>query len=354
MKKLHVLIIAILCLLVVLTACDKKQNQDIQQEGNSQTLQVNDKNEASYKESDKENNIENDIDNDKDNDIEKDEDEVDDMEENIDEDASSQLDVLGADSEYIYGDVNKSEATTYYYVSGDLVRMREEGSLDSRTLDLLSRGTRVEYLDQKGDWIKVKYNDGLGFIRKDLLSETERKEEDLSGLIISDVVEEDNSQEENLDFLDNPSIVIKKADRVLQLWDGDTLWNSYHIGLGFDPLGDKQREGDGRTPEGTYYVCTRNSASRFYLSLGLSYPNEGDAKEALDNGLINNETYEQIADSIRRGEQPPWYTPMGGEIMIHGHGSHSDWTAGCIAVDDEIMDILWDICKIGTQVIIEP
>ena len=129
---------------------------------------------------------------------------------------------------------------------------------------------------------------------------------------------------------------------------------SYPIGLGWTPIGDKEKEGDGKTPEGTYYVCSRNSASRFYLSLGLSYPNKEDAYEGLEAGLIDQNTYNQIEDAINREVQPPWNTTLGGEIMIHGHGSHSDWTAGCIAVDDDIMDILWENCRMGTTVIIEP
>ena len=51
---------------------------------------------------------------------------------------------------------------------------------------------------------------------------------------------------------------------------------------------------------------------------------------------------------------PPWNTSLGGEIMIHGHGSETDWTLGCIAVDNEVMDILWQYCHNGTGVIINP
>ncbi|MDD4494596.1 MAG: L,D-transpeptidase family protein [Eubacteriales bacterium] len=148
--------------------------------------------------------------------------------------------------------------------------------------------------------------------------------------------------------------MVKKADRALKLWDGDTLFGTYSIGLGWNPEGDKQVEGDGRTPEGNYYVCVRNSQSSFYLSLGVSYPNKEDAKEALDAGTINKSTYDQIVEAIENGSQPPWNTAMGGAVMIHGLGGNRDWTAGCVAVDNDVMDILWKHCKVGTPIIIEP
>lgn len=232
------------------------------------------------------------------------------------------------------------------YVIGDGVRMREEASINSDVIMQLGNGSYVEYIDYEGEWIKVQYEGHLGYIRKDLISEVKPS---------NSLLEENNELINDPEYvIDNPKIVVKKNDRILELWDGEEVFASYKIGLGRAPLGDKQREGDGRTPEGTYYVCTRNNYSRFYLSLGVSYPNKEDAKEAFDKGLIDRSTYEQIDTAISQGIQPPWNTALGGEIMIHGHGSHSDWTQGCVAVDDEIMDILWRHCPLGTPIIIEP
>ena len=149
-------------------------------------------------------------------------------------------------------------------------------------------------------------------------------------------------------------IIVKKGERTLELWQGETLIISVPIGLGFTPVGHKQVEGDGKTPEGEYYVCVRNSNSNFYLSLGVSYPNKVDAEAALADGRINKETYQKIVDAINNGKQPDWYTPLGGCIMIHGHGSGSDWTAGCIAVENEIMDILFEYCPLRTKITILP
>src|SRR5258708_29148126 len=75
-----------------------------------------------------------------------------------------------------------------------------------------------------------------------------------------------------------PRIVIKKGQRQLLLFSDDKLLRTYRIGLGSSPVGDKVREGDRRTPEGDFYIFTKNDKSAFYLSLGVSYPNAGDAE----------------------------------------------------------------------------
>jgi murein L,D-transpeptidase YafK len=119
-------------------------------------------------------------------------------------------------------------------------------------------------------------------------------------------------------------------------------------------VGDKLTHGDGRTPEGQYYICVRNPNSKYYLSLGLSYPNVQDAQRGFQAGLISAEQYQKIAQVITDGQTPPWDTPLGGEIFIHGRGSAADWTAGCIALDDKDVRELYDVVAIGTPVLIRP
>ena len=232
------------------------------------------------------------------------------------------------------------------YVIGDLVRVRKEPSTRSEILDILAYGTEVQYLFEEEGWTKLQYQEVQGYIRNDLLS-TEIPSPQAG-------MEPANSNLPDGDRLNNPSIIVKKSERILELWEGDYLYDSYPIGLGWEPEGHKKKEGDGRTPEGSYYVCLRNSNSRFYLSLGVSYPNKEEAKEALKEERIDQSTYNQIVEAIDNNSQPPWYTPLGGEIMIHGMGSASDWTAGCIAVDNEVMDILWKYCPKETPILIKP
>jgi len=148
--------------------------------------------------------------------------------------------------------------------------------------------------------------------------------------------------------------LVRKADRVLGLYLDGRLAGAYPIALGPRPKGHKQREGDGRTPEGDYYVCTRNPSSSFHLFLGLSYPNARDAAAGRRAGLITGQQYRAITSAIATHRQPPWDTPLGGEIGIHGDGSSPDWTLGCIAQENEHIEALWGMLKVGDPVVIEP
>lgn len=151
-----------------------------------------------------------------------------------------------------------------------------------------------------------------------------------------------------------PEIVIEKKARRLTLFSRGARVRVFHVALGFSPEGDKEREGDGRTPEGSFYVCVKNDKSNFYLSLGLSYPNEEDAERGLRDGIITRAEAARIRRAIRRGAKPPWNTALGGEIFIHGGGASSDWTAGCIALINEQIKELFDSIPLGTQVVIIP
>jgi murein L,D-transpeptidase YafK len=152
----------------------------------------------------------------------------------------------------------------------------------------------------------------------------------------------------------NLRIVIHKAKRQLLLFSGSEVLRTYRIGLGAHPVGPKARAGDRRTPEGDYYVCVKNPKSAYYLSLGISYPGPEDAVSALKKGLIGKRQYGAIISAARNMEIPPWKTALGGEIFIHGRGSESDWTWGCIALDDPDMLELYNAVKVGTPVRIDP
>lgn len=152
----------------------------------------------------------------------------------------------------------------------------------------------------------------------------------------------------------NPRIVVYKKDRKLELYSDQTLVRSYRVGLGFSPVADKQREGDGATPEGDFYVFVKNNKSAYYLSLGVSYPNVEDAERGLRDRLITKAQYEKIVDAHKRKIAPPQYTNLGGLIYIHGNGAKSDWTLGCVALENEDMKELFDSVIVGTPVTIKP
>lgn len=134
-------------------------------------------------------------------------------------------------------------------------------------------------------------------------------------------------------------VVIYKADRQMLLIRDGRILKKYRIALGKQPKGHKLKEGDHRTPEGTYYIQARNPKSRYYLSLKISYPSEEDKARAQKLGVS-----------------------PGGEIMIHGMndayktfwGRIKDWTQGCIAVHNDEIEEIWEMVADGTPIKILP
>ena len=100
--------------------------------------------------------------------------------------------------------------------------------------------------------------------------------------------------------VEKPRIVVYKKDRKLELYSDQTLLRTYRVGLGFSPVADKQREGDGATPEGDFYVFVKNNKSAYYLSLGVSYPNAEDAERGLRDGLITTAQRDAIVEAIQK------------------------------------------------------
>jgi murein L,D-transpeptidase YafK len=158
----------------------------------------------------------------------------------------------------------------------------------------------------------------------------------------------------DLPNMNNPNLRISKSNRTLEVFDGDSLIRTYKIALGSEPVGDKEVEGDGKTPEGEFFIFTKNPKSSFYLSLGLSYPNIEDAQRGLENELISQEEHDLIVEAINAKKMPPQKTALGGEIYIHGSGNIADWTAGCVAMTNSEMKELFDALPAGTKVVIEP
>ena len=154
--------------------------------------------------------------------------------------------------------------------------------------------------------------------------------------------------------VEKPRIVVYKSERKLEFYSDQTLLRTYRVGLGFSPISDKKREGDGATPEGDFYIFVKNNKSAYYLSLGISYPNAEDAARGLRDGLITKAQHAAIIKAIRKQTAPPQYTKLGGLIYIHGHGASSDWTWGCVALENEHIKELYDAVSVGTPVTIKP
>ncbi|WP_231701026.1 L,D-transpeptidase family protein [Aliiruegeria sabulilitoris] len=134
-------------------------------------------------------------------------------------------------------------------------------------------------------------------------------------------------------------IVIEKSRRTMVVYRDGEIRKRYRISLGFAPEGDKQQQGDGKTPEGIYRIDRRNDRSRFHLSLGLDYPRPEDRAEASALGVN-----------------------PGGDIFIHGQPNKlpdfmkipGDWTEGCIAITNAEIEELFRHTTTGTEVEIRP
>ncbi len=157
-----------------------------------------------------------------------------------------------------------------------------------------------------------------------------------------------------LGVLKDAKIIIHKSLRRLEVQSDSKLLKTYPIALGFEPLGTKLKEGDGKTPEGEYVVVYKNPKSQFYLSLGLNYPNKEDGERGFNAGLIDKAEKKKIDRAAKLEAMPPQGTALGGEIFIHGGGIGLDWTLGCVALRNEDIKELFSAVPIGTAVSIKP
>ena len=137
------------------------------------------------------------------------------------------------------------------------------------------------------------------------------------------------------------SVLVVKSERKLYLLKAGEVLRTFDISLGLMPRGPKQREGDSRTPEGKYFLETRNADSNFFLSIKVSYPSVADRARAAAMGV-----------------------DPGGQIMIHGwpnspkqdmaYYRSADWTDGCIAVSNSDMVDIWLMTRESTPIEIRP
>ena len=148
-------------------------------------------------------------------------------------------------------------------------------------------------------------------------------------------------------------VIVNKSKLTLELYGDDVMIGKFPIRIG-EAEGQKEKEGDKRTPEGNYYICSRKDETENTLFMGISYPNAEDAKAAYEDELISRSTRNSIIEAIDEGKRPPWDTAMGGAIGIHGKYDEREFTQGCIAISDDNVKILWEYAQTGTPVEIVP
>ncbi len=134
--------------------------------------------------------------------------------------------------------------------------------------------------------------------------------------------------------------IVKHERRLRLICDSKTVYEC-RAALGRKPEGAKLASGDLRTPEGEYRICLVKPNGKYGRSLGLDYPNPADAERAFEEGRIDKKTLEAVRAARAENRRPPWGSPLGGEIYIHEGGSKTDWTAGCIALDEMDMDVVF-------------
>ena len=149
-------------------------------------------------------------------------------------------------------------------------------------------------------------------------------------------------------------VVVRKKARALAWCESGRLVKVFEVGLGFSPSGDKQQEGDGQTPLGTFYIPRRLPASQFYRAFLISYPDKEDAEQGRRRGAISSWQYNAIVEAQDKCREPPQKTSLGGFIEIHGRGGATDWTLGCVAINDTEIDQLWRTLDVGDTVVILP
>jgi len=148
-------------------------------------------------------------------------------------------------------------------------------------------------------------------------------------------------------------LVVRKSAHNLALCDRGALVKSVRIGLG-SGNGDKELEGDLRTPEGVFYIPRKNTVSEFRHSMLLSYPDAEDAERGLRAGKITSGQRDAIVTAQANCAEPPQSTPLGGQIMLHGGGAGFDWTWGCVAVSNPAIDELFAAVRAGDTIVVRP
>lgn len=149
------------------------------------------------------------------------------------------------------------------------------------------------------------------------------------------------SNDEVIQEGDAAKLVVVKSKRVLVLFDEEgNLLSRHRVSLGDNPVGTKLKQGDFKTPEGTYHIVKKQNDPKYYKKILISYPNSTDKERSKALGF-------NPGAGITFHAQVPW--------NWDGHRNDytldNDWTNGCIALTNEGIDSIWD--KVSNATVIE-
>ena len=136
-------------------------------------------------------------------------------------------------------------------------------------------------------------------------------------------------------------VVVFKSDRLMVLLSNGETIKTYKVALGKQPIGQKMRRGDKKTPEGNYYLDWRTASSKFHRALHISYPNASDIRKARARGVSPGRNV--MIHGLPRG-----YDDVG---ELH---RTIDWTKGCIALTNAEIEEIWQLVPDGTPIEIKP
>ena len=153
-------------------------------------------------------------------------------------------------------------------------------------------------------------------------------------------------------------IVIDTGTETLTVMRGDNVVKIFpDIAIGRYGKTYFKRQGDNKTPLGNYRIGWINRDSRYYIFLGLTYPDQPAADRGLVDERISEAQWQEIRRALKAGKIPPQQTLLGGYIGIHGLGQGDmtvhqqyNWTNGCVALTNAQIDQLLQWARIGTPV----
>jgi len=156
---------------------------------------------------------------------------------------------------------------------------------------------------------------------------------------LKDILEEKNIRPQDL------HIEVSKNQYRLNVVCRKNIIKSYPVVFGSDPVNDKRMEGDGCTPEGSFRIQSKYPHTKWSKFMWLNYPTD--------------ESYQKHRQSKKEGEIPS-DARIGGEVGIHGvkRGqeflvkSGINWTKGCISLQNNHVDELYEAILTNTEVII--
>ena len=141
----------------------------------------------------------------------------------------------------------------------------------------------------------------------------------------------------------NITLKIEKSKYLLTiLYSGEPI-KAYPVVFGKDPVNDKQREGDSRTPEGDFALTRLYPHKDWTKIMMLNYPTPDSWRKFGEN---------KSAKRIRSD------ATIGSAIGIHGvPAGHDDavesrqnWTLGCISLKTADIEEVYSVCRCGTKV----